>query len=51
MLQSMGLRRVGHDWATEQQVCNILNVSLFSDSGLLITIKEFRRDLKISSMC
>ena len=21
MLQSMGLQRVGHDWATEQQTC------------------------------
>ena len=22
VLQSMGLQRVGHDWATEQQLCN-----------------------------
>ena len=35
MLQSMGLQRVGHDWATEQQQHNIVvicNYSVFSKS-------------------
>ena len=36
MLQSMGLQRVGHDWATEQQqqhnIVVICNYSVFSKS-------------------
>ena len=32
MLQSMGLQRVEHDWATEQQQGNLLQIYLFSMS-------------------
>ena len=37
-LQSMGLQRVGHDWATEHTYMTMSNMSNLSDLQILISI-------------